>query len=208
MKRIIVFDDSTQRLDSVKLLLDMSPDLECVGCFKNTANVLENIATTQPDLVLMDIDMPGGDGIHGTIEIRKKYPDLPVLIQTIFEENDKIFESLRAGANGYILKKTSPEKFLASIHEALAGGAPMSGEIAVKVLNYFSNKSITNDYNLTAREKEILKFLVDGYSYKMIATECNISYNTVNNHIHKIYNKLYVNSATEAVSLAIKEKLV
>lgn len=208
MKRIIVFDDSSQRLDSVKLLLDMTPDMECVGCFKNTSKVIENVKSTQPDLVLMDIDMPGGDGIHGTIEIRKHFPELPVLIQTIFEENDKIFESLRAGANGYILKKTPPDKFIESIQDALNGGAPMSGEIAVKVLQYFSNKTVPNDYNLTNRESEILKFLVAGYSYKMIATECKISYNTVNNHIHKIYNKLYVNSATEAVSLALKEKLV
>jgi len=206
---IIIFDDNEERLNSVKMLLDLSEDFECAGTFKNANNVINDIRATQPDLVLMDIDMPGQSGIEATAVIRKDYPHLPVIIQTIFEENEKIFDSLRVGANGYLLKKTSPEKFLESLREALAGGAPMTGSIAAKVLNYFAHEVANKKkYNLTEREKQILGFLVKGYSYKLIANECDIAYNTVNNHIRNIYDKLYVNSATEAVSLAIKERLV
>lgn len=207
--RIIIFDDNEERLNSVKMLLDLSEDFECAGTFKNGNNVLDDIKSTEPDLVLMDIDMPGQSGIEATTIIRKDYPGLPVLIQTIFEENEKIFDCLRAGANGYLLKKTGPEKFLESLREALNGGAPMTGSIAAKVLNYFSKEEANkNKYNLTEREKQVLSLLVKGYSYKLIAAECDIAYNTVNNHIRSIYDKLYVNSATEAVSLAIKERLV
>jgi DNA-binding NarL/FixJ family response regulator len=207
--RIIIFDDNEERLNSVKMLLDLSEDFECAGTFKNGNSVIEDIRDTQPDLVLMDIDMPGQSGIEATAVIRKDYPHLPVIIQTIFEENEKIFDCLRAGANGYLLKKTGPEKFLESLREALAGGAPMTGSIAAKVLNYFAHENANKKkYNLTEREKQILGFLAKGYSYKLIANECDIAYNTVNNHIRNIYDKLYVNSATEAVSLAIKERLV
>ena len=207
--RIIIFDDNEERLNSVKMLLDMSEDFECAGTFKNANNVIDDIRTTQPDLVLMDIDMPGKTGIEATAVIRRDYPHLPVIIQTIFEENEKIFDSLRVGATGYLLKKTGPEKFLESLREALNGGAPMTGSIAAKVLNYFTHEVANKKkYNLTEREKQILGFLVKGYSYKLIANECDIAYNTVNNHIRNIYDKLYVNSATEAVSLAIKERLV
>ena len=207
--RIIIFDDNEERLNSVKMLLDLSEDFVCAGTFKNGNNVIDDIEATEPDLVLMDIDMPGLSGIEATTIIRKDYPDLPVIIQTIFEENEKIFGCLRAGANGYLLKKTGPEKFLESLREALAGGAPMTGSIAAKVLNFFAHEEVNKKkYNLTEREKHILSLLVKGYSYKLIAAECDIAYNTVNNHIRNIYDKLYVNSATEAVSLAIKERLV
>lgn len=207
--RIVIFDDNEERLKSVEMLLNLSPDFECAGTFKNCNNLLDDITLSAPHLVLMDIDMPGMNGIEATRLIRKKFDVLPVIIQTIFEENDKIFDSLRAGANGYLLKKTTPEKFLESLREALDGGAPMTGSIASKVLLYFSaEQQSRNEYHLTDREKFILGLLVKGYSYKMIANECKIAYNTVNNHIRNIYDKLYVNSATEAVSLAIKERLV
>src|SRR5690349_450786 len=165
--RIIIFDDNEERLNSVKMLLNLSTDFECVGTFKNGNNVLADVASTEPDLVLMDIDMPGLNGIEATAIIRKDNPDLPVIIQTIFEENEKIFDCLRAGANGYLLKKTGPEKFLESLREALAGGAPMTGSIAAKVLNYFAHENANKTkYNLTEREKHILSLLVKGYSYK------------------------------------------
>jgi len=190
------------------MLLNLSPDFECAGTFKNCNNLIEDIQQTQPDLVLMDIDMPGLNGIEATRLIRIHFNTLPVIIQTIFDENDKIFDSLRAGANGYLLKKTTPEKFLESLREALTGGAPMTGSIAAKVLSFFAAEQPAKNYHLTEREKEILALLAKGNSYKMIADECKISYSTVNNHISNIYDKLYVNSATEAVSLAIKERLV
>ncbi len=207
--RIIIFDDNEDRLTSVEMLLNLSADFECAGVFKNCNKLVRDVKYAKPDLVIMDIDMPGINGIEATKIIRKNFDDLPVIIQTIFEEDEKIFDCLRAGANGYLLKKVSPEKFLESLHEALNGGAPMTGSIAAKVLQFFSAESQDKtDYHLTKREKFILGMLVKGYTYKMIAAECYISYNTVNSHIRNIYEKLYVNSATEAVSLAIKKKLV
>jgi DNA-binding NarL/FixJ family response regulator len=207
--KVVIFDDNTERLNSVRLLLNLSTDFECAGVFKNCNKVIDDIKTTSPDLVLMDIDMPGKNGIEATKLIRQHFPSLLVIMQTIFEENDKIFDSLRAGANGYLLKKTGPEKFLESLLEAIHGGAPMTGSIATKVLQFFAGEHPTKkDYALTDREKMILGLLVKGHSYKMIAAECNIAYNTVNNHIRNIYDKLYVSSATEAVSLALKERLV
>jgi len=191
------------------MLLNLSADFTCNGTFHNANNLVADIASSKPDLVLMDIDMPGTNGIEATRLVRQHFDALPVIIQTNFEEDERIFDSLQAGANGYLLKKTSPERFLENLREALDGGAPMTGSIAVKVLRFFSAESqAKKDYHLTEREKHILSFLVKGYSYKLIAAECGITYNTVNNHIRNIYDKLYVNSATEAVSLAIRERLV
>ena len=207
--RIIIFDDNQERLNSVAMLLNLSPEFTCTGTFTNANNLVADIADSKPDLVLMDIGMPGIDGIEATRLIRNQFGALLVLIQTNFEEDERIFDSLRAGANGYLLKKTSPERFLDSLSEALEGGAPMTGSIAAKVLRYFADENqAKKDYHLTNREKHILGFLTRGYSYKLIASACNISYNTVNNHIRNIYDKLYVNSATEAISLAIKERLL
>lgn len=191
------------------MLLNLSPDFQCTGIFENCNNLVEDINKARPHLVLMDINMPGLNGIEATKMIRKHFGVLPVIIQTIFDDSEKIFDSLRAGANGYLLKKTTPEKFLESLREALNDGAPMTGSIANKVLQYFANEEqAKKDYNLSDREKLVLSLLAKGYSYKMIAKECKIAYNTVNNHIRNIYDKLYVNTATEAVSVAIKERLI
>ncbi|SDF71757.1 two component transcriptional regulator, LuxR family [Dyadobacter soli] len=210
--RIIIFDDNQERLSSVAMLLNLSPEFTCTGTFINANNLVTDIADSKPDLVLMDIDMPGTNGIEATKLIRRHFGALPVLIQTNFEDDERVFDSLRAGANGYLLKQTSPVKFLESLKEALEGGAPMTGSIATKVLRYFASEPVAKvakkDYHLTEREKQILGLLTQGYSYKLIAAECNISYNTVNNHISNIYDKLYVNSVAEAIGLAIRERLV
>ncbi len=207
-KRIVIFDDDQTRRDSLSMLINMCEDMTCVGTFVSAANAVAKVKEIQPDMVLMDIDMPQGDGIGGSRQIKEAFPDLPVIMQTVFDDNENIFEAIKAGANGYLLKKTPPDKLLEQLREALLGGAPMTGAVAIKVLQFFRENPITASYNLSLREQGILKLLVDGHSYKMIAAKSSISYFTVCNHIKKIYDKLHVNSATEAVSMAIKQRLV
>lgn len=212
MIHVVVFDDNESRRESLQLLIDDTPFMQCVGTFEDCSNVIRNIQDTHPDLVLMDIDMPNVNGIEGVRRIRKQFPDLLIVMQTVFEEDDKIFDSIRAGANGYILKKISPERIIESIKDAMEGGAPMTASIAKKVLQLFQKEPASatdeNPFQLSVREKEILSMLVKGLSYKMIGDACGISTHTVNNHLKKIYSKLHVHSATEAVSRALKEKIV
>lgn len=193
------------------MLIDLTEGMVCAGSFVNCSNVLKDIENSRPDLVLMDIDMPGVNGIEGVTTIRKKYPALKILMQTVFEEDEKIFTCIRAGADGYILKKASPQDLLKAIEEVLNGGAPMTPSIAKQVLRFVGstgNKKQPEDFKLTARETEILSLLVQGLSYKMIATRCFISLPTVNSHIQHIYEKLQVHSVVEAVTKAIGNKIV
>ena len=165
--------------------------------------------THHPDVVLMDIAMPNVDGISGVALIKKRFPDIKIIMQTIFEDDEKIFASLQAGAEGYILKNASAEKITQSIEEVYQGGAYMTPSVALKVMQYFNKPLHTNEeYKLTPKEKEVLKLLSDGLSYKMVADKLGISYYTVNAHIKKIYEKLHVHSLGEAVSLALKNKIV
>ncbi|MFN0256730.1 response regulator [Pedobacter ureilyticus] len=207
-KRIIIFDDDSTRRDSLAMLLNMCADMECVGSYESAADALDLVKAIQPDLVLMDIDMPLGNGINGTRAVKAEFPALPIIMQTVFDDNENIFEAIKAGANGYLLKKTAPDKLLDQLREAFEGGAPMTGTVATKVLQFFREENISTTYNLTEKEKNILKLLVEGHSYKMIAAKSGIAYFTVCNHIKKIYEKLHVNSATEAVRLAIQRRVV
>jgi len=207
--RIAIFDDSKDRRDSLRYLLDMYDDMECVGMFEDCSNVIENVRDTCPDVVLMDIEMPSVNGIEGVRKIKAKYPDMLVLMQTVFEDDDNLFESIKAGASGYLLKKSDPEKIIQAIREVVHGGAPMSPNMALKVLKFFqAAPAANNQYALTEREKNVLGLLVDGLSYKMIADKENISFHTVNAHVRKIYEKLHVHSLAEAVSKALKERLL
>ena len=209
MIRIVVYDDNALRSKSLRDLFAITDNMECVGCFPDCNNVLADMATHLPDMVLMDIEMPGIDGISAVSIIKKNFPDIKIIMQTVFEDDDKIFASLKAGAEGYILKNASIEKITQSIEEVYQGGAYMTPSVALRVMNYFG-KPTNNDenYNLSPREKEVLKLLTDGLSYKMIADRIGISYFTVNIHVKKIYTKLHVHSLGEAVSLALKQKIV
>lgn len=204
MKKIVIFEDNTGRQEALRLLLENHDELKLVGVFENCVNVVEEIKTLNPDLVLMDIDMPEVNGIEGAHLIRKNFPEVTVLMQTIFEDEVNIFNALQAGAHGYILKSASPSKLIEAITESLEGGAPMSPLIAKKVVDAFrsnASDSYKNDMqSLTEKEKNILSLLSKGLSYKLIANECEVSYHTVNSHIKKIYEKLHVNSALEAIS--------
>jgi len=154
--------------------------------------------------------MPNVDGLQGVKLIRENFPDIKVIMQTVFDDDEKIFEAILNGASGYILKRTSSEKVIEAINDALEGGSPMTPSIAAKVLAHFrqQTQSAIVDYQLTDKEKVILNHLVSGLSYKMIADKCAISYHTVNSHIKKIYEKLHVHSVSEAVSKALNEKIV
>jgi DNA-binding NarL/FixJ family response regulator len=158
----------------------------------------------------MDIEMPNVDGISGVKIINRLFPNVKVIMQTVFEDDEKIFDALRFGASGYILKKTDPSKIIEAIREVMNGGSPMTPSIATRVLKFFRDKGAvdTQNFGLTTREMDILQHLVDGKSYKMISSDLNISYHTVNSHVKKIYDKLQVNSVSEAVSKALQQKII
>lgn len=209
--RIALFDDNVIRRDGIKLLLENSEGFECAGTFEDCNNLVEDILSCDPHVVLMDIDMPGINGIDAVKISKENFPDLPVMMQTVFDHDEKVFQSILAGATGYMLKKTPPAKLLESIREIYEGGAPMTPEIAIKVLSFFKTKEekkISNEKLLSEKEKEILSALVDGLSYKMVADKQKISYHTVNFHIRNIYKKLHVHSLSEAVAKAIRESIV
>lgn len=209
--RVAIFDDNTQLLESLFELIDTNEQFICVGAFSNCEDVLQNVKDTKPDVVLMDIEMPVVSGIDAVILIKEKIPNVKILMQTIFEDDEKVFQSVCNGADGYILKNTPPKEILESLKEIYEGGAPMTPAIATKVLRMFKNNlSFRKDesFNLSIREKEILKCLVEGMSYKLIADACFISVETVSGHIKNIYKKLQVHSKSEAVVKAIKGKII
>jgi DNA-binding NarL/FixJ family response regulator len=213
MIRVLIFDDNADRRDSLSMLVLTKSGLELVGAFPDCNNVIADVERTRPDVVLMDIGMPGVDGIAATKLIKSRYPEIRILIQTVFEDEDRIYQAIISGASGYILKNSSSERVLEAISDAYTGGAPMSSRIATKVLEFFrTTPPVTNeekaDYGLSKREMEVLELLVKGNSYKMIADAMEISYNTVNSHMKKIYDKLHVNSSGEAISKAIQEKII
>lgn len=192
-------------------MLSLREDMVCVGDYENCDHLVRNLKNDIPDVVLMDINMPGIDGIEGLKLLQLHYPTVLVIMQTIFEDDEKIFNCLLAGAHGYILKSSSNEKMLEGILEVVSGGAPMTPSVARRVLSHFrkkSDKSNKEFYGLSKRETELLNLLVNGYSHKMIASALFISVNTVNNHVKKIYEKLHVHSVSEAVATAIKKNIL
>jgi DNA-binding NarL/FixJ family response regulator len=208
--RVTIFEDNNSLRQGLYQLINGSDGFVCVGAFEDCIDVLKNVEETKPDVVLMDIEMPGIKGIQAVSMLKEKYPGLKILMQTIFEDNEKIFQSILAGASGYILKNTSPTRFLDFIKETYEGGAPMSPSVATKVLKIITDTSSpkVNSFNLSDREKEILSCLVKGMSYKLIADACFISIDTVRGHIRNIYEKLHVHSKSEAVAKAIKSNIV
>jgi len=209
---IIIFDDNINVRESIGLLLSTTNNMKLAAAFDSCKNLLADIESVNPDIVLMDIDMPMITGIDAVKLLRTKFPALPVLMLTGFEDDEKVFASLCAGANGYVLKNANIQSLIQYINEVHSGGAPMTPAIARKVLNQFTKlqpaQMQNEDYNLSSREKDVLQLLVKGKSYKMIADELNISYETVHSHIRKIYQKLQVNSVGEAVSKTISKNIL
>lgn len=210
MIRVALFDDNNDRLESLKLLIEQDEELQVVGAFKNGLDAVAHVAACKPNVVLMDITMPIVNGIEATRAIHNAFPRIALLMQTVHEDDDNLFKSLQAGASGYILKKSNPERIIDSIKDAYHGGAPITPAMAYKVLKFFQTHKtvITTDYGITEREREVLKLLVDGLSYKMIANREGLSYHTVNSHVRNIYEKLHVHSIGEAVSKALREDLL
>ncbi len=209
MVSIVIFDDNPGRRESLRMLLDSRENFLVTGEFPDCSNVKAEIEKLRPDVVLMDIQMPQVNGIEGVRIIKEFFPDVHVIMQTVFEDDEKIFDAMRFGASGYILKKTDPQQIIVAIEDVLNGGSPMTPSIATRVIHFFrkQNDKRPEQYGLSDREAEILQYLVDGLSYKMIADKVNISYNTVNSHIKKIYDKLQVHSVSEAVSKAIRNNI-
>jgi DNA-binding NarL/FixJ family response regulator len=212
MIKIMIYDDNKARRESLSALLGLTEGMTCIGIFPDCATVKNEVAALQPDVVLMDIEMPNVNGIEGVRIIKKNFPEVKIIMQTIFDDTERIFAALQAGAEGYILKNASIESITQCIEEVYQGGAYMTPSVALRVTKFFNQQSspiVSNDsFSLTKKEKEVLSFLADGLSYKMVADKMGISYFTVNSHVKKIYEKLQVHSVGEAVSLAIKNKLV
>lgn len=207
--RITIFDDNKRFRESIGILFETSHGFELAGSFPDVLNVVENVTDSQPDVVLMDIDMPGINGISAVKSVREKFPELPIIMLTSFDEDDKVFQSICAGAMGYLLKNTQPNKLIDAVREVNEGGAPMTPSIARKVMFHFQQPVVTaNDYNLTDREKEVLALLVKGNSLKMIADQLFLGRETIKTHIKKIYGKLHVSCAAEAVAKTLNQKLL
>ena len=198
--RIIIFEDNDRLRQSLAYLLQSAEEYEVLGDYHHCEDAANIARVYQPDVVLMDIDMPGHDGIHGVSLVKEARPETAVIMYTVFEDDDKLFQCLCAGANGYLLKKTPPEKLFEAIREVMEGGAPMSPSIAKKVIGSFQSAPTPGSYDLTERELQVLQLLVKGYSTKAIATELAIAFNTVRSHLKNIYSKLHVNCGKEAVA--------
>jgi DNA-binding NarL/FixJ family response regulator len=206
--RIVIFEDNDRLRESLAVLLQHSEDYMVVGHFNNCDHATEITIMHQPDVVLMDIDMPGKTGIEGVSLVKEARPETAVIMYTVFEDNEKLFQCLCAGANGYLLKKTSPQKLFDAIQEVIEGGAPMSPQIARKVLGTFHARSTRVSYDLSPRETEVLQHLIKGFGTKQIAAELLISFDTVRSHLKSIYQKLHVNCGKEAIVKALRERIV
>jgi DNA-binding NarL/FixJ family response regulator len=208
--KVLLYDDNEALRESMETLISEDQGFELLAAMPNAETVETDIKELKPDVVLMDIDMPVVNGVEAVRKINRIDDKLPVIMLTVFDDNENIFNAICAGASGYILKRYATEEIPSAIRMVLQGGAPMTGSVARKVLMMVPQAKTAEQEksNLTEKETAILKFLVNGYSYKMIAAELKISIDTVRFHIKKIYDKLHVHSATEAVSKAIKDKLI
>jgi len=203
MIKVSIYEDNAKLRQAMCMLISSQDDLQLMGSYENCVNILQNCQQSMPDIILMDIDMPLVNGIEGLRMIRPKFPLINVLMLTVFEENEKIFEAIQSGASGYLLKNSSLEDIIKAIHTVQEGGAPLSPYVAKKILAYHS-MPLNNPKNqlaekLSDRELEVIQLLADGNSAKMIAERMFLSQNTILTHLKRIYQKLEVHSAIEAI---------
>ena len=208
--KILIYDDNEALRISMEALITEQSDFELLAAMPNAETVTADLKELKPDVILMDIDMPVVNGVQAVRNIRRIDEHIPIIMLTVFDDNENIFNAICAGASGYILKRYATEEIPGAIRGVLTGGAPMTGSVARKVLQMVpqAKNEEQEKSNLSKKETEILQLLVNGYIYKMIAAELKISIDTVRFHIKKIYDKLHVHSATEAVSKALKDRLI
>jgi len=205
-----IIEDQRDIREGLTMLINGTEGYACTGSYRTMEEALDKISREMPDVVLSDIGLPGMDGIEGMRILKERYPQMLILMLTIYDDDDRIFDALCAGACGYLLKRTSPTRLLESLKEAVTGGAPMSPEIASRVITLFREIRPPDraDYELTPHETRLLKLLVEGYNYTTSAQELNVSINTIKFHIRNIYEKLQVHSKSEAVAKALQNRLV
>ena len=208
--KVVIIEDLRDIREGLAALLNGTEGYKCVGKFGSMEEALRNIGRDVPDVILSDIGLPGMDGIEGVRLIKQQYPEMTILMLSVYTDNDRIFDALCAGASGYLLKKTPPARIVESLNEALGGGAPMSPEIARKVITLFREVRPPErvDYDLTPHEQRLLKLLIDGHTKKSAATEIGVSVNTVSFHLKRVYEKLQVHSKSEAVAKALKNRII
>jgi DNA-binding NarL/FixJ family response regulator len=206
---VSIYEDNEKLRELIEMLLGSSTEFMIKGSYPNAKDILDKVAADKPDAIIMDIDMPEHNGIEGVRVVKSKFPEIKVIMHTVFDDDDRLFACLSNGADGYILKKDASASLFNAIKEVLAGGAPMSAGIATRVLQTFRKvEKPSNNYNITEREKQILVLLTKGFSYRMIGIECGISIETVRRHLKNIYQKLHVQCNTEAVAKVISERLL
>jgi DNA-binding NarL/FixJ family response regulator len=208
--KVAIIEDHHKFRECLEFLLNNTPGYHCVGSFRSMEEALEKIQFNLPDVALVDIGLPGMSGVEGVRILKERYPSLLMLMNTVYDNDERIFQALCAGASGYLLKKTPPARLLESLNEAMDGGAPMSPEVARRVLGLFRKVRPPGqgDYQLTPHELRLLKLLVEGHSYKTAAVKLGVSVKTVSFHLQKIYEKLQVHSKSEAVAKAFRDGLV
>ena len=208
--RVAIVEDDRATRDGLAMLINGTPGYVCVGAFPSVEEALRLIGQRLPEVLLLDIQLPGMPGSEGVRVFREKFPRLEVVMLTVLAEQEKVFESICSGACGYLLKETPPAKLLEAIREARNGGAPMSPEIARKVVKLFQQTGPQEkfDHQITPQEARLLKLLAQGYSYSRAAEQLKISVNTVRDYIRSIYDKLHVHSKSEAVSKALRNRLI
>jgi len=202
MIKIAIVEDNNTLRSSLESLFNRTEGMRCVASLNNLLNVISEVGAANPEIILMDIGLPNISGIEGVRTVKTHFPNIQILMFTVFDDDEKIFDAIRAGASGYLLKKTPPAEIIQAVRDLYQGGAPMTSSIARRVIQSFqaAPTTIVEDYRLTVRENEILYSLVDGLSYKKIADKYCVSISTVRTHICNIYSKLHVNSKAEAVA--------
>lgn len=209
--RVMIFEDNKHLRDSLYFLVNTSAGFECIAAFPDTRQALQHVKHYKPDIIVSDIEMPVMNGIDTTRLIKSEYPDMKILILTVFDDKERIFQALCAGGNGYLLKNSTPQQILQALNDTYKGGSPLSPSVAKLVVQFFQlnmPEAAPDDYNLTPKEKELLECLANGKSYKMIADKMSISIETVKTHIKSVYRKLHVNSSHEAVAKVIRQRIV